>query len=104
MEVTIHKPDGTVTHVSGTPEEIKDFFGVTDLPKSSDKTEGLEPGVYAVADGWTPEYLTTGKYYLIDSFQGPNFYINSDDGDLIYCCGSGCAHLNEDDWREVVVK
>jgi hypothetical protein len=104
MEVTIHKPDGTVTHVSGTPEEIKDFFGVTDLPKSSDETEGLEPGVYVVADGWTPDYLTTGKYYPIYGDSRPGAEISCDDGSDIYICYEDSTHLKGGNWRKVVVE
>jgi hypothetical protein len=104
MDVTIQKPDGTITHVSGTPEEIKDFFGVTDLPKSSDSTEGLEPGVYAVADGWTPDYLTTGKLYKVDNDSDPTFNFADDEGDVGYYLWSDCPHLDGGNWRKVVVE
>jgi len=104
MDVTVQKPDGTITYVSGTPEEIKDFFGVTYLPKSSDDTYGLEPGVYVVADGWTPSYLTTGKYYPVCGDSGYGCSISDDTGDYLQICYEGSTHLNGGNWRKVVVE
>ena len=104
MEVTIQKPDGTVTYVSGTSEEIKDFFGVTDLPKSSYGTEGLAPGLYAVTDGWTPDHLNTGQYYKVLCEVEKGTTIRNNDGDYLDILWSGCANLNGGNWRKVVVE
>lgn len=114
MELLITKPDGTTTNVKGTLEEIKDFFGVSDLPNSLDEpVEGVssdfmmdrdQPGIYAVADGWTPEYLTTGKYYKVTEDSGELFRITDNEGEPIYCLWVGCPHLEGGNWRKVVVE
>lgn len=105
MEVLITKPDGTTTNVKGTPEEIKDFFGVSDLPNSLDEpVEGLEPGVYAVADGWPPDYITRGKFYKVSVDIDKLFSITDDEGEVIYCNWVSCPHLGGFDWRKVVVE
>ena len=104
MEVLITKPDGTTTNVKGTPEEIKDFFGVSDLPKSSDNVEGLAPGVYAVADDWTPGYLTRDKYYKVSEDIDRLFCITDDEEAPVYCLWVDCPHLDGGNWRKVVVE
>jgi hypothetical protein len=104
MDVIVQRPDGTVTYVSGTSEEIKDFFGVSDLPKSSDDTEGLEPGVYAVADGWTPDCITRGRLYKVYDDAGGGFQTVVDNGRAIFAAWDGSLHLNGDKWRKVVVE
>lgn len=105
MEVLITKPDGTTTNVKGTPEEIKDFFGVSDLPNSLDKlVEDLEPGVYAVTDDWTPGYITRGKFYKVSWDVGGVFTTVADDGIEVNAAWSDSAHLNGGNWRKVVVE
>ena len=92
MDVTIQKPDGTITRVS-------------DLPMSSDNTEGLAPGVYAVADGWTPGYLTTGKHYKVNDTSGELLFSIIGETDFsLWCLWKGCPHLYAGNWRKVVVE
>ena len=103
MEVYFTLADGSRVLFTGSAEEIKSLLLPQDEVEVVDNTlKG--PGVYAVTDGWTPNYLTTGKYYKVMVYDDRYFEIVSDDGDPDCCLWEGCSHLDGGNWRKVIAE
>lgn len=49
-------------------------------------------------------YLTLGKLYPIDIWDGSAFEITDDTGAMAFCLVTGCAHLGNGDWEIIEVE